>query len=232
MEQAAPAPLAPEDEQPWHLVQRDQVEEFGRMLERLRGYDVWRDRLGSVAAPREWDDLTAVPYTTKDDLRAGQESLTPGQPLGPYQLVPTSELAQITSSSGTTGAPTFFGLSRAALVRWRYGIGKAYRTAGVEPGSVVALTTGMAIGAGGMPYADGIREAGGALAWIGGQTTPRMALGMQRLGVDVLVSTASFATHFAERCAVELGRPATELNVRTVIAGGEPGAGVRRDGPH
>ena len=33
-------------------------------------------------------------------------------------------------------------------------------------------------------------------------------------------------THFARRCEEELGRPATELAVRTIIAGGEPGAGV------
>ncbi|WP_460776445.1 phenylacetate--CoA ligase family protein [Microbacterium sp. GXF7504] len=211
---------------PWETLQADQVAEFGRMMERLRRHDVWRERLDGVATPLHWDDLIEVPFTTKDDLREGQAHTDPARPLGRYQLVPTSELAQVTSSSGTTGAPTFFGLSRNDLVRWRAGIGNAYRTAGVEPGSIVALTTGMAIVAGGMPYADGIREAGGALAWIGGQTTARMALGMERLGVDVLVSTASFATHFAERCGVELGRPATELRVRTVIAGGEPGAGV------
>jgi phenylacetate-CoA ligase/benzoylacetate-CoA ligase len=84
----------------------------------------------------------------------------------------------------------------------------------------------MAIVAGGLPYADGIRGAGGTLAWIGGQSTPRMALSMQRLQLNVLVGTASFITHFAHRCEEELGVSATELAVRSVIAGGEPGAGV------
>src|SRR5690606_3556189 len=90
----------------------------------------------------------------------------------------------------------------------------------------VAHTTGMAIVAGGLPYADGIREAGGALAWIGGQPVPRLAVAMQRTRANVLVATASFSAHFAARCEEELGVPATSLGVRTVIAGGEPGVGV------
>jgi phenylacetate-CoA ligase/benzoylacetate-CoA ligase len=210
----------------WESTQAAQLEEFGPLLARLGSHDAWAARIGGAAAPSRLDDLLALPFTTKEDLRAAQAERTPEHPLGAFQLVDTRRLAQVTSSSGTTGAPTYFGLTDTDVRRWSARIGDAYRTAGVTPGSVVALTTGMAIVAGGLPYADGIRDAGGALAWIGGQTTGRMALGMQRLGVDVLVATASFAAHFAERCEQELGVPARELSVRTVIAGGEPGAGV------
>lgn len=210
----------------WAQMQEQQLELFRAMQARLNAHDVWRERIGGIAPVADLDDLLAIPYTTKHDLRAGQVDLDPSRPLGAYQLVPTDELVQITSSSGTTGAPTYFGVTANDLARWQARVGDAYATAGVAPGEIVALTTGMAIVAGGMPYADGIRNAGGALAWIGGQTTPRMAMAMQRLGVSVLVSTASFATHFAERCQEILGVPAPELSVRTVIAGGEPGAGV------
>lgn len=214
------------DTRPWASTQDLQLAEFGRLVERLRAHDAWASRLAPRTTFTHLDDLLEVPFTTKDDLRAAQAEVSAARPLGAFQLVDTAELVQVTSSSGTTGAQTYFGLSRNDWARWKDRIGNAYRTAGVGPGSVVALTTGMAIVAGGLPYADGIREAGGVLAWIGGQTTPRMAFGMDRIGVDVLVATASFAAHFAERCAEELGRPASELAVRTVIAGGEPGAGV------
>jgi len=214
------------DSMPWAEVQQRQLEAFRGMVVRLREHRVWQDRLPDPDGIRTVEDLLDVPFTTKEDLRAGQADATPARPLGAFQLVDTSELTQVTSSSGTTGAPTYFGLTRNDHLRWNSRIGNAYRTAGVDRGEVVALTTGMAIVAGGLPYADGIRSAGGVLAWIGGQTTARMALGMERLRVSVLVATASFAAHFAERCAEELGRPATELSVRTVIAGGEPGAGV------
>ncbi|MDQ0644260.1 phenylacetate--CoA ligase family protein [Microbacterium murale] len=210
----------------WESTQREQLKEFGPLLERLRRHEVWAARIDEVAEPTHLDDLLAFPFTTKEDLRAAQAERSSEHPLGAFQLVDTRELSQVTSSSGTTGAPTYFGLTQSDVRRWGARIGDAYRVAGVAPGSVAALTTGMAIVAGGLPYADGIRHAGGTLAWIGGQTTGRMALGMQRLGIDVLVATASFAAHFAERCEQELGVPARELSVRTVIAGGEPGAGV------
>lgn len=211
---------------PWATLQQHQLAEFTRMLARLRGYDVWAERLGDAREITHLDDLLAVPFTMKEDLRQAQLQSTEERPLGDFQLVDTRELMQVTSSSGTTGAPVFFGLTAGDVRRWSYGIANCYRTAGVAPGSMVAHTTSMPIVAGGLPFADGIREAGGTLAWIGGQTTPRMALGMERLHVDVLVSTASFAAHFAERCEEELGRSAADLSVRTVIAGGEPGAGV------
>lgn len=210
----------------WAKVQEEQLELFRTLQARLNEHEIWRDRIGSFAPVSALDDLLEIPYTTKHDLRGGQVDLDPARPLGAFQLVPTEELVQITSSSGTTGAPTYFGVTANDLARWQARIGDAYSTAGVAPGEIVALTTGMAIVAGGMPYADGIRSAGGALAWIGGQTTPRMAMAMQRLGVSVLVATASFATHFAERCEEILGVSAPDLAVRTVIAGGEPGAGV------
>lgn len=214
------------DTRPWALTQEQQLAEFGRLVDRLSANEAWAARLPSGRTYSHIDDLLEVPFTTKEDLRAAQADITPDRPLGAFQNAPTRDLVQVTSSSGTTGAQTFFGLTHNDWARWKDRIGNAYRTAGVGPGNVVALTTGMAIVAGGLPYADGIRSAGGVLAWIGGQTTPRMAFGMQRLGVDILVSTASFATYFADRSAEELGVPAPSLNVRTIIAGGEPGAGV------
>ncbi|UOR01810.1 hypothetical protein MUN77_00330 [Leucobacter allii] len=215
-----------QDTLPWAEQRERQLRAFDGMVERLRSHSVWRDRLASVPGTMTDPGLLDVPFTRKDELRAAQSETSEAQPLGAFQLVDRHELAQITSSSGTTGAPTYFGLTREDRRRWDRAIANAYRTAGVGPGEVVAHTTGMAIVAGGLPYADGIREAGGTLAWIGGQTTPRMAMAMERLRVSVLVATASFSAHFAQRCAEELGRPASGLSVRTVIAGGEPGAGV------
>ncbi|MCP2636337.1 hypothetical protein K0817_007110 [Microbacterium sp. HD4P20] len=215
------------DTLPWDRLQQAQLDAFTDLLARLRTHDVWRARLRDApASVSALTDLSDVRMTTKEDLRAAQAEQRPGRPLGDFQLVETDRLIQFTSSSGTTGTPVFFGLTPNDLERWTSRIANAYRTAGVAAGSRVAHTTGMAIVAGGMPYADGIRGAGGALAWIGGQTSSRMALSLERLQLNVLVGTASFVTHFARRCEDELGRPATELSVRTIIAGGEPGAGV------
>lgn len=215
------------DTRPWGQLREQQLADFAPLLARLRTAEAWREKLaGAPDGAGDEDALREIPFTTKADLRGAQAETTADRPLGALQLAATEDLRQITSSSGTTGTPVFFGLTGYDLDRWRHLIGNAYRTAGVRPGTRVAHTTGMAIVAGGLPYADGIREAGGALAWIGGQTVPRMAVGMARTRADVLVATASFSAHFAKRCEEELGVPAAELGVHTVISGGEPGVGV------
>ncbi|KAA9154770.1 phenylacetate--CoA ligase [Microbacterium lushaniae] len=214
------------DTMPWPLLQQQLVQDAAATIERLRRNDEWRGRLRDVLQIRTIHDLASVPFTTKEDLRSAQSTINPERPLGLFQLAPTEQLRQITSSSGTTGTPVFFGLTEQDLRRWRSAIGNAYRTAGVGPGSIVAHTTGMAIVAGGLPYADGIRAAGGALAWVGGQPLPRMAITLEHIRANVLVTTASFAAYFAGRCVELLARPTSELAVRTIIAGGEPGAGV------
>jgi phenylacetate-coenzyme A ligase PaaK-like adenylate-forming protein len=184
---------------------------------RLTGFETAR------TADRGW--LADLPFTTKDDLHAAQEAISDEHPLGALQCAPTSDLVQVIASSGTTGLPVFFGLTAADWRSWRHGIANLFFTAGVRRGSVVALTTGMPMVAGGLPFADGIREAGATLAWVGGQTTARMASIVERLKVGVLVGTASFAQFFADACGQALGRPARELSVTTLIGGGEPGLG-------
>lgn len=170
--------------------------------------------------PQNWPQM---PTMGKADVRASQAKLGSGPLSGSLQVVEDKELIQVIGSSGTTGAPTFFGITEKDAENWAGSIANMYWTAGIRPDSVVALTTGMPLVAGGMPYADAIRRTGATLVWIGGQTTERMAHLMKALRPDVLVGTASFVPHFARRCEEILGVPASELSVRTIIAGGEPG---------
>jgi phenylacetate-coenzyme A ligase PaaK-like adenylate-forming protein len=213
---------------PWQEVlawQRDQLPDY---LTRLcAGVPFFRDRLagldaGDAADPTTW---SAVPFTTKDDLRAAQAEADPAQPLGRLQAVPMSDVVQVLASSGTTGTPVFFGLTEADRQAWLHSIATMFFTAGIRPTSTVALTTGMPLVAGGMPYADAVRHIGATLVWVGGQTPARMATILDRLAVDTFIGTASYATFAARRFSEALGRAAAETAMRTVIAGGEPGLG-------
>ena len=207
----------------------------GWQREQLPGYvsrlattaPFYRDRLagvdaGHAAAPDAWAGL---PFTTKDDLRAAQADADPEQPLGQMQSVPMAEVVQVLASSGTTGPPVFFGLTEADRQAWLHSIATMFFTAGIRRTSRVALTTGMPLVAGGMPYADAVRHIGAALVWVGGQTPARMATILDRLAVDTFIGTASYATFAAQRFGEALGRPAADPAVRTISAGGEPGLG-------
>ena len=56
------------------------------------------------------DDLAALPFTTKDDLRANY-------PFGLF-AVPREKIARIHVSSGTTGRPTVVGYTASDLDTW------------------------------------------------------------------------------------------------------------------
>jgi phenylacetate-coenzyme A ligase PaaK-like adenylate-forming protein len=216
------------DTKPWDELQAWQQAQLPNFLSGLAGRSpFYAGRLaaidtGRAAEPQHW---AQVPFTTKDDLRAGQQQADMQNMLGDLQGVADAQISQVIASSGTTGTPVFFGLTEDDRLAWADSIANMFFTAGIRKDSVVALTTGMPLVAGGMPYADAIRRIGATLVWVGGQTPARMASITEKLKVDTLVGTASFATFFANRCEEVLGRPASELSVRTIIAGGEPGLG-------
>lgn len=184
---------------------------------------VFRKRLADLDLDRAAEVWSDVPFTTKDDLRAAQADADPEQPLGQLQAVPMDDVVQVLASSGTTGTPVFFGLTDADRQAWLHSIATMFFTAGVRRTSRVALTTGMPLVAGGMPYADAVRHIGATLVWVGGQTPARMATILDRLAVDTFIGTASYATFAAGRVGEALGRPAADSAMRTIIAGGEPG---------
>jgi phenylacetate-coenzyme A ligase PaaK-like adenylate-forming protein len=187
-----------------------------------------RDLLGRARLPRQATDLrflADLPFTTKEEIRRSQEQGRPGEPLGRHQGVPLSAVVQTLSSSGTTGDPVTFALTAADLEVWRDGIAAGFFTAGIRDHDVVAHLVGLPGVAGGLPYADGFRRIGAALAWIGGLPTERIIGMLPRLQATAVLATTSFGTYLADRCRDLVGRDASALGVRKLLGGGEPGIG-------
>ena len=214
------------DTMPWADLQSWQRSRLSELLQGLRQRSPVYAQLYEQTTDARLTDARAwagVPFMGKDDLRSAQQSGV--AMLGDLQCAADIDIVQVVASSGTSGLPVFFGLTEADRMTWMDSIANMWFTAGIRPSSVVALTTGMPLVAGGLPYADAIRRIGAALVWVGGQTPARMATILELLKVDVLIGTASFNTFFAERFEKLLGYPASRLAVRTVIGGGEPGMG-------
>src|SRR2546425_257972 len=176
--------------------------------------------------PRPLEFLADLASTTKDEMRRSQDEQLPGEPFGRHQAVPLPEIVQVVSSSGTTGNPLYYALTAADLEVWRQAIAGAFFTAGIRPGDVVAHLVGLPGVAGGLPYADGFRTIGAALAWLGGFPTERILRSFPRLQVSAVLSTASFGTYLTDHCQEIIGEPAAALGVTKFLGGGEPGFGV------
>lgn len=217
-----------DEHEDWNTTQKRQAAQLPEFLERLQATSgLYSDQLASVQATKVTSiaALGELPFTSKEDLRRGQAEPVEGTILGLQQYAKTDEIQQVISSSGTTGAPVFFGQTRRDRQEWADAIGAMYFTAGLQAGSIAALTTGMPMVAGGLPYADGIRETGAALVWVGGQTTSRLLTTLQRARVNTLVATASHSAFLSKQTEEYLGIPAKDLEVQTIVAGGEPGMG-------
>ena len=211
---------------PWAEVERWQAGQVAAALPRIRATSQLYARLhAGHASPAlaTLADLQALPFTFKDELRQAQDAASDERPFGDNQAVPRDQVVQAIASSGTTGRPLYYALSRQDVELVADAIANVWWTAGLRPGDIVAHLVGLPMVAGGLPYADGFRRLGATLCWLGGFPTERILREMRRLRVTAMLSTTSFALHLSEQWEAagrETGMPS---HLRTVLGGGEPG---------
>jgi len=189
----------------------------------------YRWRLGGLAARlRRLDDLRAVEYTTKDQLRAGQERRPP---FGEHLCAPPETLVRVHVTSGTTGTPVAIGLTRADNELNSAVGGEAFRIAGLRRDDVVAHCLNYALYAGGVADHMALEASGATVVPVGVGQSERLLELVPRLGVTALFGTLSYPSHLASR-ARERGIEPRRLGLRLIVTAGEPGAGleaVRRE---
>jgi phenylacetate-CoA ligase/benzoylacetate-CoA ligase len=210
----------------WADVERWQAQQISAALPSLRA----RSRLyGRLLADvpdtpvRSLADLQALPFTLKDDVRAAQDAATAAAPFGDNQAAPTVDIVQALSSSGSTGRPLYYALTRRDTEVFADAIANVWFTAGIRKEDLVAHLVGLPMVAGGLPYADGFRNIGATLCWLGGFPTERMVREMRRLRVTALLATTSFALYLSEQWD-DVGRATGIASaLKKVLGGGEPG---------
>ena len=176
----------------------------------------YRDKLAGA----DLDDLQALPFTTKDELRA---SIAAERPLGRHLAVPLDAVRRVFSSSGTTGEPLFIAVTDADLAAWAEIGARSYRACGIAPGRRAVLT-----------YNSGPFVAGAVLdAWtrigatvipVGSGNTERLVKAFQLLGAEAVGCTPSYALYLADWCR-ERDIDPLSLGVRHIAVAGEPGGG-------
>jgi len=165
------------------------------------------------------EDLSKLPFTEKAELR---ESQLTAPPLGTHIASPMEKVKRIYSTSGTTGRPTFIGLTQRDVEVWREASARAFWTGGFRPDSIVPLVVAPFFIA--ASYADAI-EAVGTVVPIGVGATDRLIGSFQHIGANAFLATSSFPLHFAASLE-KRGIDPKSLGIKVILAGGEPGAAI------
>lgn len=168
------------------------------------------------------DFTRLVPVITKSMLRADQAE---HPPFGSYLGVPESDVARVHGSSGTTGVPTLYGISRADWTHVADVMAQGFYTAGVRPDDRVQLSTVFGLFIGGWGSLLGCERIGATTFPIGAGETERQLELMYRVGSTVLICTPTYALHMLERGRA-LGYDTAASPLRLGIFIGEPGAAI------
>jgi len=170
---------------------------------------------------RKLDDLSRLPFTTKDDLRDNY-------PFGLF-AVPMERVVRIHASSGTTGKPTVVGYTRRDVDTWAELMARTLSSGGTTRGDIVHNAYGYGLFTGGLGAHYGAEKIGAAVIPMSGGNTKRQILIMRDFGSTVLCSTPSYALNMAEVMAEEGISPA-DLKLKCGLFGAEPWSeGMRRE---
>jgi len=175
------------------------------------------DMVTSIASFTE-----TVPIITKQMLREDQAEHPPfGSYIGPSGL----DICRVHGSSGTSGKPTLYAMSRSD---WDYiaeVMAQAFYTCGVRPGDIVQLATVFSLFMGGWGSLLGVERLGATAFPIGAGETERQIELMWRVKSTVLVTTPSYALHMLET-ARGMGLDPSTSPLRLGIFIGEPGSSI------
>ena len=136
-----------------------------------------------------------------------------------------TEVIRLHASTGTTGTPSWVGVTRRDVQAWTEMVARAFRTMGATREDVVIHGSGLNLFVGGLPIQDAFERIGTTVIPIGTGASEKAVQAMNTLGVTALHSTPSYARYLAEYVREKVGRDPREFGLRKVFVGGEPGGG-------
>lgn len=169
------------------------------------------------------EDLHKLPFTEKDELRKSQEE---DPPLGSHSITPMRDIIRIHSSSGTTGIPTFVGITRHDHKVWTEITARSLFSKSVRPTDVMIHAVGLTFFVGGLPVKDATEYIGAAFVPIGTGASDRVVMTTKRLGGNSIHCTPSYALYLADYVRKKLNMEPSELGFEKLVVGAEPGGGV------
>ena len=202
---------------------RDEMRELqGRRLHKIVDYvyhnvPFYRHKLQEMDIEpddiRSIDDITRLPFTTKQDLRDNY-------PYG-LQAAPQSEIVRVHASSGTTGNPTIVGYTRKDIGVWSECMARCLTAYGVTRDDTFSVAYGYGLFTGGLGAHYGVEKLGAtAVPASVGNTEKHLRL-IRDLGITGIACTPSYALHLAETMG-KMGIRKEDIRLRIGAFGAEP----------
>lgn len=162
---------------------------------------------------REIEDITELPFTTKQDLRDNY----------PYGLMaaPLSEVVRVHASSGTTGNPTIVGYTRRDLSIWSEVMSRCLSAYGVTREDTFSVSYGYGLFTGGLGAHYGVENLGATVIPASTGNTEKHVRLIRDLHITGIACTPSYALYLAE-VVERMGIRKEELGLRIGAFGAEP----------
>lgn len=168
------------------------------------------------------DDLRKFPILTKQVVRDRQDA----KPIiGDLIVASEDDVVFISSSSGSTGAPTASPFSKRDFDEFTDVESRLYWQAGMRPQDryIHALNFSLFIGG---PDVIGAQNLGALCIWGGTLPAERLLFILQQYQPTVIWTTPSYAWYLGETAKQKGIDPAKDLAIKTIIVAGEPGGSI------
>ncbi len=162
---------------------------------------------------RSLDDLTKIPFTTKEHFKQSY----------PYGLfaVPLDRVVRVHASTGTMSRPTVVGYTRGDLNTWAELCARVVIAGGARSQDVAQVAFGYGLQTGAFGLHHGLERIGAMVIPASTGNTRRQLTIMRDYSTTVLVCTPSYAMYIADS-AHELGFNIEDLRLRVGLFGAEP----------
>lgn len=158
------------------------------------------------------EDITKLPFTTKDDLRDNY-------PFGLF-AVPLSEIVRIHASSGTTGKATVVGYTRKDIDVWAECVARCCAMAGLGRNDIIQVAYGYGLFTGGLGGHYGAEHLGATVVPMSTGNTQKLIDMMVDFGATGLMCTPSYLMHIAE--VIEEKGLKDKIKLKATLNGAEP----------
>lgn len=158
------------------------------------------------------EDIEKLPFTSKSDLRDAY-------PFGMF-AVPSDDIVEVHTSSGTTGKPTVSGYTEKDIDIWSEVMARALTMAGATKKDVIQNCYGYGLFTGGLGVHYGTQKVGATVIPISAGNTQRQIEILQDFQSTIITCTPSYALYLAEILEKE-GVNTEDLKLKAGVFGAE-----------